>query len=160
MKNYKMLVGAAMYVDLLQPVHLLSLSLQDDKVNIVHGIHNLLKARKSLKGLAKKEPGEWPTVKLVLSRLQRDKEDTLYQGAPLANYSVSTLSSCAEKVKTDLVCLDNKMKERLGWCDTKNLRHIIAFLDTQTWQRKPIGKPLSKIVKTRMLMILQRLKKL
>ena len=79
MKNYKMLVGAAMYVDLLQPIHLLSFSLQDDKVSIVHGIHNLLKASKSLKGLAKKEPGEGPTVKLVLSRLQRDKVDTLYQ---------------------------------------------------------------------------------
>ena len=36
MKNYKMLVGAAMYVDLLQPVYLLSLSLQDDKVNMVY----------------------------------------------------------------------------------------------------------------------------
>ena len=55
----------------------------------------------------------------------------------MANYSVSTLSTCAEKVNTDLVCLDNKMKERLGLCDTKLLCHIIAFLDTQTWQRKP-----------------------
>ena len=39
-------------------------------------------------------------------------------------------------MNTDLVCLDNKLKEQLHWCDTKLLCHIIAFLDTQTWQRK------------------------
>ena len=153
MKNYKMLVGTAMYVDLLQPIHFLSFSLQDDKVNIAHGIHNLLKASKSLKGLAKKEP------KLVLSRLQRDKEDTLYQ-SPFGKLFYQHTKVTVQKGEHYLVCLDNKMKERLGWCDTKLLCHIIAFLDTQTRQESVTFKPLSKILKTRMLMILQRLEKL
>ena len=49
MTKCRILIGAAMYVDLLRPVQLLSKSLQDERANVVHSLQNLLKARKAIK---------------------------------------------------------------------------------------------------------------
>ena len=47
-----MLVVAALYMDVLKPPSLLSLSLQGEKLDIVQGIQDLLKSSKSLRTLA------------------------------------------------------------------------------------------------------------
>lgn len=39
MRQWRMLLGAALYVDLLKPVQLLTLCLQEEKINIIDGIH-------------------------------------------------------------------------------------------------------------------------
>jgi hypothetical protein len=36
----------------------------------------------------------------------------------------------------DLVGLNDKMRERLAWSDTKLLRSLLAFLETQTWMKR------------------------
>ncbi len=51
-----MLVGAAMYVDVLKTPSLLSLSLHDEKLEIVSGIQHLLKSSKSLKTITGQDP--------------------------------------------------------------------------------------------------------
>ena len=65
----KMLIGCAMYVDALKIPSLLSLTFQEDRIDIVQGIQSILKSSASLESLTKDPPNQWPTVKLVLSRV-------------------------------------------------------------------------------------------
>ena len=70
-------------------------------------IKHILKTIKSLKALASQDPLQWPTEKLVCSRI---------------------------KDEDDLKQLDLKMRDRLKWSDV--LRSILLFIDTQGWQVK------------------------
>lgn len=133
MRQWKTLLGAALYIDLLKPVQILSLSLQGDHVNVVHGIRCLLRSSESLKSLRMEDPLKWPTVKRVLKRIKQEGSENLYQGAPLVNYTDSYAKACASHVMKDLECLCTKMRERLEWSDTDSLGAIVAYLDTQTW---------------------------
>lgn len=63
--NYNTLVGCAMYVDILKPPSLLSLSLQGHELDMVLGINNTLKSVTALKRLARQDHFEWPTFKLL-----------------------------------------------------------------------------------------------
>ena len=50
-RQARMIIGSAMYTDALNPAYLLSLTLQDDDINVVQGIRNILKSHTSLKKL-------------------------------------------------------------------------------------------------------------
>ena len=65
-----MIIGSALYTDALKPASLLSLTLQDDDINIVQGIKHILKYHSSLKKLTSQNLVEWPVTKVVLSRLK------------------------------------------------------------------------------------------
>lgn len=132
----KMLIGCALYVDILKPPSLLSLTLQDHKVDIVLSIKHILKTSKSLRALAGQDPLQWPTIKLVQSRLKDENGKKEYQGATLQGYSTRTLESCRDQAMDDLKRLDESMRDRLEWSDVKMLRSILVFLDTQGWQVK------------------------
>ena len=67
----EMLVGCAMYVDMLQVPSVLSQSLQEDNIDIVQGIKQVLKAVSTLQSLAKNDAQLWPTAKLLLDRVIR-----------------------------------------------------------------------------------------
>lgn len=130
----RILIGTAMYVDILKPPSLLSEALQVDDLNVVQGLQSILKSKKSLKRLAEIDPLEWPTVKLVISRLN---DGSVYQGATLQHYNDAMLQSCKDQALADLKRLDDTMRDRLAWTDVKLLRSILAFLDTQGW-RSPV----------------------
>lgn len=122
-----------MYVDILKAPSILSLTLQDDGVDIIQGIKSILKAASSLQSLYKENPREWSTMKLVLSRITEEDSKKVYQGSTLSSYTDAMLSSCSAQAKADLGKLDGKIKERLSWSDTKLLRSMIVFLDTRSW---------------------------
>ena len=96
-KQSKVLIGAAMYMDVLKASALLSLSPQGEKLDIVLGIQHLLKSSKSLKKMAAQDPLLWPTVKLVHDRVKDEGEDKVYQGAVLNNYTPETLKTCSPR---------------------------------------------------------------
>ena len=128
-----MLIGCSMYVDILKAPSILSLTLQDDGVDIIQGIKSILKAVSSLQSLSKESPKEWSTVKLILSRITEEGSNKVYQGSTLSGYTEAVLSSCSAQAKADLEKLDGRLKERLSWSDTKLLRSMIVFLDTRSW---------------------------
>ena len=132
-KQSRILIGAALYVDALKPPALLSLCLQEEKLDIVQGIQHTLKSSKSLKTLAKQDPLSWPTVKLVLNRVTEEGDDKVYQGAVLNNYSIDNLKACATQALADVQRLEEKMRARLEWSDVRMLRTILVFLDTKSW---------------------------
>lgn len=59
----KMLIGCDLYVDALRMPSLLSLTLQEDGIDIVQGIQSIFKSSASLESLTKDPPNQWPTVK-------------------------------------------------------------------------------------------------
>ena len=132
-----MLIGAAMYVDALKPPSLLSLSLQNEKLDRVGEIQYLLKSIKSLKSIAEQDPLTWPTVKLICSRIKDENGDKLYQGAVLANHNPTTHKMCADSALADVKQLEVRMKTRLEWSDLEMLRAILVFLDTKSWSTSP-----------------------
>ena len=128
-----MLIGAALYVEVLKSPSCLSLCLQDDHLDIISGIKSLLKSSKSLKSMAEQDPLQWQLPKLVCSRIKDEGGDKLYQGAVLQGYSVAVLSQCASIVLRDLQELSAQIRSRLEWSDVQLLRSALAFLDTQSW---------------------------
>jgi hypothetical protein len=129
----KMIIGCAMYVDALKSPSVLSLALQEDGLDIVQGIHSILKASSSLQLLMNDTPKQWPTVQLVLSRVKSEGTDSVYQGAVLSHYDDGMFSHCSDTVLGDLQNLSDAIKHRLEWSDTKLLRSILIFLDTRSW---------------------------
>ena len=86
-------------MDILKPPSLLSLTLQDDKLDLVLGIKYILKTIKSLKALAGQDPLQWPTVKLVSSRIKDEDGSKQYQGALLQCYDTRTLMLGRNKLR-------------------------------------------------------------
>lgn len=127
----KMLMGCALYVDVLKAPSILSKALQAEKLDIVLGLQNTLKAKKSLKILTDADPLQWPTVKLVRNRIKNGNE---FQGATLKRVDEDMLESCKNQALADVRRLEENMRERLEWSDMKLLRAILVFLDTQTWR--------------------------
>ena len=78
--NYRILVGCAVYVDILKGPALLSLSLQGSQLDTVLGIKSIMKTSSVLRSLAKLDPLQWPTVKIVLSRMIDEEGKRSYQG--------------------------------------------------------------------------------
>ena len=133
-REARMIIGSALYTDALKPASLLSLTLQDDDINIAQGIKNILKSHTSLKKLTSQNPVEWPVTKMVLSRLKDENGGKVYQGSELHQFRDTTIKTCADQALADLKSLDDKMRARLEWSDIDLMRSILLFLDTQSWQ--------------------------
>ena len=126
-----------MFIDILQAPSLLSLNLQDNYLDVVKGIHGILKSHNSLKKLSSLVPLQWPTVRVICSKIMEDPDEVskyTYQGVSLKNYSESTKKACIGQAVSDLHRLDEKLRIRLEWSDTALLRAILLFLDTQNWK--------------------------
>ncbi len=132
-RHSNMLIGVAMYVEVLKAPSILSQSLQDQSLDVVSGIKAILKASKSLNSLTEIDPLEWSTTKLVHSRISAEDDENTYQGAVLHNSSQSVLQHCAKEALEDLRRLDAQMRARLQWSDVTLLRSILVFLDTPGW---------------------------
>jgi len=64
-KQARMIIGCALYVDVLKPASLLSLTLQDDNIDVAQGIKSILKSHTSLSKLTAQDVVERPVTKLV-----------------------------------------------------------------------------------------------
>ena len=107
--NCKMLIGCAMYVEALKLVFLLSLTLQKEGADNVTSIENTLKSVKALKVLSELASVEWPTVKLVKSRVKDVGDQKEYKGVALQNFD-SNLEQCKRHVVDDILRLERKIK--------------------------------------------------
>ena len=132
----KVLVGCAMFVEVLKPPSFLSLSLQGADIDIVFGIKQILKTSTTLKSLMKQDPLQWPTVQAVLSRVKDEGSSKTYQGATLTGYNSTTLEYCKKEALADLERLNEKLRERLEWSDVTLLRAVLVFLETQSWMKR------------------------
>ncbi len=79
-RAYKVLISTALFIEVLKPASILSLTLQYDSIDIVYSIQSILKTIKSLKYMSDKDPKEWPSLQLVQTRIDDHNE---YQGVPV-----------------------------------------------------------------------------
>ena len=77
--------------------------LQDTELDVVAGIKSILKSSTALRNLAKTDPMQWATVKLVQDRM-RSSEDA----KSLHNYDIAFQQSSIHQALDDLIRLDAK----------------------------------------------------
>ena len=65
----KILIGCAMYVEILKGPSILSLCLQKSDCDIVYGLKQILKVADSIKALRRQDSSLWPTVKLMMEKI-------------------------------------------------------------------------------------------
>ena len=86
-QDSKMVLGSAMFHDLLKPCATLCKVLQDDGISVVGAIEAVLKTSKAVEKLKTTNFNELPTVKKVLSRIQHtDHDGTTYQGTQVVKF--------------------------------------------------------------------------
>jgi len=108
-----MIIGCTLYIDALKPASLLSLSLQNDDIDVVQGIKNIVKSHTSLEKLTSQDVVDWPVSKMVLSKLENENGQKIYQGFEVHNFRESTIKTCEDQAVADLKSLDNRMRSRL-----------------------------------------------
>ena len=136
-KQPKMLIGAAMYIDVLKCPSILSLTLQEDDLNVVGGIKYILKSSKLLQSMSDQDPLQWPAIKLVTSRIKEEGDDHVYQGAILQGYSPAVMQQCGKFAVADVKRLVTKMKSRLEWSSVEMLRFILVIYKGKTSRCHP-----------------------
>ena len=129
----RILIGCALYIDILKAPSQLSLSLQKNEIDVISGIKHILKTTQTFQLLRKTDPQEWPTFTTVLATLADREGSKSYQGVDLTDFNSSTVSQYSALVLVDLHKLDSELKDWLAWPDTKLLDAILSFLDTRCW---------------------------
>ena len=99
-----------MYVDILKGPSKLSLCLQKADCDIVFGLKQILKVADSIKSLISQDPTPWPTVKLVLEKVNSEGSISSYEGAELKNYTSATLENCKKQALGDLHRLNKTIR--------------------------------------------------
>jgi len=87
-RQARMIIGSTLYTDALKSASLLSLSLENDDIDVVQGIKSILKPHTSLKKLTSQDVVDWPMSKMVLSKLQ-DENGHKVQYTKDLSYTVS-----------------------------------------------------------------------
>ena len=159
----KIILSCAHYIDILDPVASLSLSLQGDDLDIIKAIQSVLKSHRAMEQLKETPLTNWFAIRRVMDNLLEsadgkttyqgielhhfndvvvnscrqqalsDLRKTTYQGIELHHFNDVVVNSCRQQALSDLRKLDDELKERLSWSDTKLMRAIMVFLDTQAW---------------------------
>ena len=120
-KRSRVVIGSALYIDVLKPASTLSSALQEDDLDIVGGIKQVLKSSKSLQELLDQDASEWPTLQLVCCRTKEEKGEFSYKGAVLSDYSPDNMQQCWKDAIEDLKKLDQEMRSRLEWSNVEHL---------------------------------------
>ena len=64
-KEPKILVACSLYIDVLKPMSILSLTLQSNATDIVNSMECILKAARALQTLIEKDPSTWRMFELL-----------------------------------------------------------------------------------------------
>ena len=132
-RDCKMVLGCALFHDILKPAAILCKTLQYDKICVVSAIESTLKTSKAIDSLKSTPFDDLPTVRKVLGRVQHDGEHT-YQGTVLTKFEQGMTflrSHKNEFVEKVLTCL----KERVKVQHSSLLSHTLAVLATQGWEK-------------------------
>ena len=137
-RDSKIILGCAVFHDLLKPCASLSKSLQDSELSIIDAIEAILKTSKAIERLKTTSFDELPTVKKVLSRIQDTDDGMVYQGAVIVRYPEAITYLRSQKTKfmeSVLECL----KDRIRIQHSELLTHILTVLATYGWNRSDDG---------------------
>ena len=72
-----------MYVEILKGPSILSLCLQKSDCDSVYGLKQILKVADSIRSLRRQDPSLWPTVKLLMEKIDSEGSIACYQGVEI-----------------------------------------------------------------------------
>jgi len=135
-RNCRILLGCALFHDILKPVAVLCKCLQADELCIVSAIEAILRTTASIKRYKTLELNAFPSVKKVLDRI-KPSNTHVYQGVEIVQYdeTLAFLNS-NYRLYIDLVltCLRNRIKED-EVSDASTLTHALKILATHGWEK-------------------------
>ena len=137
-RDSKMLLGCALFHDVLKPCAILCKVLQEDEVCVVGAIESLLKTKRNLDNLKTTTFENLPVVKKVINRIKREDGIVMYQQAEITNYegAVAFLRSHqAEYMEAVQDCLRDRVKLQ----HTDVLTHSLTILATYGWEKGEDG---------------------
>ena len=133
-RDCKMVLGSALFYDILNPAGALCKALQQDEICVVGAIECMLKTSKAMESLLSTPFDDLPTVKKVLGQLRLDEGEHTYQGVTLTKFEQGVRFLWANKnklVDKVVACLKDRVKSQ----HSTLLSHILALLATQGWEK-------------------------
>ena len=133
-RDSKMVIGCALFHDILKPAAILCKVLQDDEVCLVGAIEALLKTCKAIEKIKTSTFEDLPTVKKIIARVQNTGDEVTYQGAALSKYTESVAYLKSHKngyVDSVVSCLKDRVKTQHATL----LSDILTLLATQGWEK-------------------------
>jgi hypothetical protein len=134
-QTVKVVLGCALFFDILKSLGVLCQVLQADELCVVRAIQSVMKTKKALDKLKATALVEYPTVKKVLQQMKHEEgQSYTYQGIELKEYdsSVSYLESHYVEWVTSI---EDCLRERLKFQDIDLLTVAITILATNGWER-------------------------
>ena len=134
-----MILGCALFHDLLEPANTLCKSLQDDKLFVTDAIESLLHTSNALEKLKEKKFANYPTVKRVTASIVKESDgSTSYQGAEIVKYNEAVKyleDNSGNWCETIAICIKKCMKHSEQ--EIELLTNCLVVLATQGWEKTP-----------------------
>ena len=135
-RNSKVILGCAIFHDLLQPVAHLSKVLQQDQLCVVQAIEVPMKTKKNLDKLKSTPFEELPSVKRFFHVLRRTPGLLLTRGKYLTRHEEGTTFLKTHQIEY-FEAVDACIQNRVKTGETEILAHAITNLATHGWNRSP-----------------------
>ena len=68
--------------------------------------------------------------------IKDEGSEKVYQVASLRNFTTVTQEKSKQDTLCDLTSLDENLRERLKWSDTKLMPCLLVFLETKSWGKR------------------------
>ena len=132
-RNAKMILGCALFYDVLSPAATLCKALHNDELCIVSAVEAILRCTKAIEKVNTTTFENLPMVSKVLGRMKHDTSHT-YQDVELSRYNEAvTFLQKNKSVYTDSVV--ESLKQRVQDHLTTLLSDVLLVLATQGWEK-------------------------
>ena len=136
-----MLIGCAVFHDILKPTSLLCKHLQSDQLCTVSAIEAMLKSTKAIEKLKTLPMEDFPSVKKIMLRVKDNEEESdrkTYQGIDLTNFDSGLTflkDHSPEFIESVLSCMRSRLKPHERSEDTVVLNHALKIIATHGWEK-------------------------
>ncbi len=135
----KILLGFALFHDILKPAAILCKVLQSDELCIVGAIESLLRTTAAMEKLKDMQLNEFPSIKKVLQRInQEDTIELTYQGVTITHYPQGMTylqNNYTFYIDAILRCLHQRLKPQNYPADVKILTCALTIIATHGWEK-------------------------
>ena len=132
-----MLVNIAHYIDILEPVQILSLALQKKEVDAVNSANSLLKTNSKFHKLDKRPVELYPSITYLKGNItENDDRESLFKRLFKINSFGNELLNLNSKKAKELLHVTKAVYNHLENDEEGFLKHVTTILNTERWLKK------------------------
>ena len=132
-----MLLHIAFYIGVLEPVNILSLSLQKKEVDPVNSSNALLKTKSKFIKLEQKPVELYPPIAYLIRNVtENDDGNSVFKGSFKIKSLADEISNLNKKKSDELKNVKKEIYKRLENDEEGFLNHITLILNTEGWLKK------------------------